>query len=294
MNDYRSQIVGGMETAILLWEACCVPSLLNGAGTWVDISKATEKRLDQIHYWGLRLFLQTGPGTPLASLLWDFGFLNMAIRIKIEKILLIFHIRSLKEDTLAYRIYKEQIIQNWPGLARETKQICKDLGIEDCNTTLLNKVQFKKLLLQSCHRTNEQNLRLLAKGKCERIGVEEYGRKEYVQNKNIASVRHHFKTKWGLQPFAGNFSNDKKRFSKSNWLCKCEESRENESHLMAGQCKVYGDLTEKYSDFTDDNNLVQFFTEVLDRRDRLDKEQLDKERLDKEKLGGGQRLNSGA
>ena len=46
MNDWRSQIVGGMETAILLWEACCVPSLLNGAGTWVDISKATEKRLD--------------------------------------------------------------------------------------------------------------------------------------------------------------------------------------------------------------------------------------------------------
>ena len=53
---------------------------------------------------------------------------------------------------------------------------------------------------------------------------------------------------------------------------------------MSGQCKVYGDLTEKYPDFTDDNSLVQFFTEVLDRRDRLDKEQLDKERLDKEQL----------
>ena len=53
---------------------------------------------------------------------------------------------------------------------------------------------------------------------------------------------------------------------------------------MAGQCKVYGALTEKYSDFTDDNNLVQFFTEVLDRRDRLDKEQLDKEKLGKKRL----------
>ena len=274
VNDWRSQIVGGMETAILLWEACCVPSLLNGAGTWVDISKATEKRLDQIQYWGLRLFLQVGPGTPLASLLWDFGFLNMSLRIKIEKILLIFHIRSLKEDTLAYRIYKEQIIQNWPGLARETKQICSDLGIEDCNSTSLNKVQFKKLLLQSCHRTNEESLRLLAKGKCERIGVEEYGRKEYIQKKNIVNVRQHFKTKWGLQPFAGNFSNDKKRFAKTNWLCKCKESREDETHIMSGQCKVYGDLTEKYPDFTNDNSLVSFFTEVLARRDVLDKEQL--------------------
>ena len=87
VNDWRSQIVGGMETAILLWEACCIPSLLNGAGTWVNISKATEKRLNQIQYWGLRLFLQVGPGTPHASLLWDFGFLEISLRIKIEKVL---------------------------------------------------------------------------------------------------------------------------------------------------------------------------------------------------------------
>ena len=84
--------------------------------------------------------------------------------------------------------------------------------------------------------------------------------------------------------FPGNFSHDKKRFAKSHWLCKCEESREDESHIMAGHCKVYGDLTEKYPDFTDNNSLVQFFTEVLYRRDRLDKEQLDKEQLDKEQL----------
>ena len=156
----------------------------------------------------------------------------------------------------------------------ETKQICKDLGIEDCNTTTLNKAQFKILLLEACHRSNEQSLRLLAQGKCERIGVEEYGRKEYFQKKNISNVRQHFKTKWGLQPFAGNFSNDKKRFAKTNWLCKCKESREDETHIMSGQCKVYGDLTEKYPDFTNDNSLVSFFTEVLARRDVLDKEQL--------------------
>ena len=29
VNDWRSKVVGGMETAILLWEACCIPSLLS-------------------------------------------------------------------------------------------------------------------------------------------------------------------------------------------------------------------------------------------------------------------------
>ena len=44
------------------------------------------------------------------------------------------------------------------------------------------------------------------------------------------------------------------------------------SHLLSGQCSVYGDLTHKYSDFTEDNSLVQFFNEVLARRDALQKE----------------------
>ena len=51
VNDWRSQAVGGMETAIILWEALCIPSLLNGAGTWTEISAATEKKLEQLQQW---------------------------------------------------------------------------------------------------------------------------------------------------------------------------------------------------------------------------------------------------
>ena len=40
VNDWRARQVGGMETALLLWESCCIPSLLHGAGTWVEISKS--------------------------------------------------------------------------------------------------------------------------------------------------------------------------------------------------------------------------------------------------------------
>ena len=31
-----------METALVLWEACAVPSLLHGSGTWVEMSFTTE------------------------------------------------------------------------------------------------------------------------------------------------------------------------------------------------------------------------------------------------------------
>ena len=115
-------------------------------------------------------------------------------------------------------------------------------------------------------------MRLLAIGKCERINSEEYGKKDYISSKDIQRVRQHYQTRFGLQNFAGNYSNDN-RFAKTSWLCRCLESRENESHLISGKCKVFGDLNERYGDLNNDDNLVLFFQEVLARRDILDKEE---------------------
>ena len=42
---------------------------------------------------------------------------------------------------------------------------------------------------------------------------------------------------------------------------------------MSGECKIYGDLALKYSDIADDNNPVNLFTEILARRDLLDKKE---------------------
>ena len=74
-----------------------------------DDKKHRKKQLNKIQFWGLRLFLQTGPGTPLVSLLWDTTVLKMGLRVKIEKIQLIFHIRSLKKEAIAKKMYMEQI-----------------------------------------------------------------------------------------------------------------------------------------------------------------------------------------
>ena len=115
------------------------------------------------------------------------------------------------------------------------------------------------------------NLREKAHGKCERINTETYGKKSYLHDKNIHQVRQLYRTRFGLQPFAGNYSKDK-RFAKTQWLCKCGEEREEEPHLLSGACKVYGDLTHKFSDLTNDNQLGQFFKEVLERRGLLDKD----------------------
>ena len=87
--------------------------------------------------------------------------------------------------------------------------------------------------------------------------------------------------KFGLQAFTGNYSHDR-RFEKTSWLCLCQQSREEESHLISGQCQVYGDIKDKYNDLTNDDQLVQFFSDVLARRETL------------ETLGGGDFTTAGA
>ena len=138
-----------------------------------------------------------------------------------------------------------------------------------------------KIFLEACHHKNEENLRGLAKGKCERISAEKYEKKDYILSKNIFTARQHYRARWGMQAFAGNYSHDK-RYAGSNWLCLCQESREEESHLMSGNCKVYGDLTLKYSDLTCDDNLADLFTEVLARREQLTKQTNKQQTINKE------------
>ena len=188
--------------------------------------------------------------------------------------ILVLHIRSLDEETLARKTYEEQKANNWPGLAKETRQICQSLSIEDVNITKLTKKKYRKLITKACHIENEKRLRKQAEGKvkCTKIENEKYGKKDYIKDKDIFAARQIYRTRFGMQPFAGNYSRDR-RFARTEWLCRCREAREDESHLMDGQCPVYQEIHEKYQTLDDDETLAQFFNEILSMRDKLDKKE---------------------
>ena len=281
VNDWRARAVGGMETALMLWKTCVIPSLLHGAGTWQEMSKQTVKQLNSIQNWFIRLMLQVGPGAPLPALLWETGLLDMELLVWIEKIMLILHIRNLETRAIARKIYEEQKEKNWPGLVAETEEICKELKIESVNTTTQSKKNYRKMVTEASHKLNEERLRKEAenKVKCQRIMKEPYGRKKYIDGKIIQNVREQFRTRVGLQAFAGNYSHDK-RFSKTQWMCRCESSIESEAHLIEGRCPVYGNIREKYEDLEkNDEDLIRLFNEILAMREALEEE----ERKEKEK-----------
>ena len=178
-------MVGGMESALTMWEACCIPTLLSGAGTWVDITPAAERRLEVLQSWFVRLILRVGPGCPTASLRWETGLLGMGLRVWVEKVMLIRHLRGLDTDALARRVYEEQKQNNLPGLAKETAKICHELKIPDCNEAniwQLSSKEYRKMVTERCRELDM--IRMMEEAgnmdKCAMIMKEPYGRKPYL------------------------------------------------------------------------------------------------------------------
>jgi hypothetical protein len=165
-------------------------------------------------------------------------------------------------------------LPEWPGLASEASKICQELHIEDVNTTSMGKAAYMKVIDKACQAEQRRRLLKLAEGrsKCNNIPTEEFEKREYISKTKIKEVRQWFMTRYSMQPFAGNFSHDK-RFAKSQWLCRCREAREEEQHLLSGACRVYGDIRAGYGDLREDKDLVAFFGEVLERREELEEEE---------------------
>ena len=78
--------------------------------------------------------------------------------------MLALHVRRLGEETLANKVYHEQKSNQWPGLIKETDEICRKLSLENVHDTISSKV-YRKKVLEACHKINEQRLRQLADGK---------------------------------------------------------------------------------------------------------------------------------
>ena len=223
------------------------------------MSGATEKKLNSLQQWYVRLVLQVGPGAKSASLLWDFGFLDMGLRIWVEKVMLMLHISRLGDGTLAGKVYKEQKLKKWPGLVKETEVICSELSVQSVHSTKLSAKVYRSKVVNACHRVNEQRLKNQADGKtkCAKITEEKYGKKNYISDSKIHNVREMYKGRYKMMPYAGNYQRDR-RFARTEWLCRCGESKEEEQHIMSGNCEVYGEIRSAYTNLNNDEQLVSF------------------------------------
>ena len=83
------------------------------------------------------------------------------------------------------RIWTEQKLNGWPGLADKCNNVVKELDIVDINNTELSKADFRKQKTGVCHQLNEKKLldSMREKRKFEKILAKGFGRKDYFNQK---------------------------------------------------------------------------------------------------------------
>ena len=268
VKDYRAQRVGGFGTALLLWESCALPSLLYNCSTWLGMGKKEEEALAECQFFFLRLVLGTGPGAPKHALRADLGAQNTSLQVWKQKILLIHHIRRLEDTALANMMYKEQVRNNWPGLAKEAENLCEKLNIEDVNTTSKSKTVYTKELKNACKRLEDHMMKSETIGmeKMRMIREENWGVKDYVKNGSLWSVQKTWEARAYMLHVAGNYSHSRK-YEATGWRCQAcvSQVREDQDHL--GQCQGYSDLRQGL-DLDRDDDMVEFFRLVMARREQ--------------------------
>ena len=87
IEEFTMQSMGGMMAAKTLLERALLPSLLHGAGNWIDMDRRTEDICDDLIYLFWRVMLKVPEGTPKISLISETGTLRTKWRVWQEKLL---------------------------------------------------------------------------------------------------------------------------------------------------------------------------------------------------------------
>ena len=105
IEDFRSEVCGGLTVGLDIWEMTVIPMLTNNAECWLGISVNTIQEMDKLQQMFYRCLMAVGSGCPIPALYWETGGIMMKYRITQKKLLFLPHVTTLPEDSLAKGSY---------------------------------------------------------------------------------------------------------------------------------------------------------------------------------------------
>ena len=277
IEDCRSWVCGGLKAGIDIWELAVLPKLLFNSGCWMDISKNTIQELEELQLKFYRCLFAVGSGCPIPSLYWETGGILIKNRILHSKLLLLHHVATLGEDTLAREIFEVQQELNLPGLHLECRNFLVKTGVTDIKN--FTSTQWKKFVKTEVLKANMVDILNQMRKPYKKIShsdhvQEEFQLQPYLETLSIPDARLKFKLKTGMTPTVRmNFPSDTD-FARKLWTCPgcsddkaeyatVEGMRDTQAHILS--CPGYEDLRED-KDLSSDKDLVGYFRLVMNRR----------------------------
>ena len=145
IEDFRLQAVGGTAGAIDVWEMVICSKLLANCGSWLGIGKPAFKLLNQLKDSYLRMDYSCPPTTPIPALHALAGVWEMKHKVALEKVCLVSDtLHRRQEQNYARELLAEELAQGWPGITREVKAICRQMGLPDATEKYLYRKEVKE------------------------------------------------------------------------------------------------------------------------------------------------------
>ena len=107
----------------------------------------------------IRSVLQTPCSTPKPALKFETGILPMKYRVYTRKLTFINSIKHAEDNSLAKEILMEQERLQLPGLAKEAKEICRDLNLPNIMKENIPELQWKREVKKACRDASESELK---------------------------------------------------------------------------------------------------------------------------------------
>ena len=210
----------------------------------------------------------------IGSLYWSTGTLLIMNRILLSKLLFVFHIANLPDNTLAKDFFLKQANnrEKYPSVVTEVLETLEKWNI---NLSCYSKYQYKRLIKSKVYDKNREELLQMIRGykkmNYDECSKEKFEMKDYFYSLNIKDSRMCFRMKNFLVPTVKlNFKNDKK-FKATKWLCDdCFSDGQNQGNLdsqdhIMNHCSANEDLREGLN-LQDNKDCVRFFQLVIQRR----------------------------
>jgi hypothetical protein len=134
--------------------------------------------------------------------------LGMKYRIWQRKCLLL-QIQRLEEGSVARMVVEDSDAKDWPGLAKEVREICKEIDLPDIiqKQNYVTKEMIKKAVFEAHYKSMKQDID--NSRKLEDVKHKEFrGVPEYFCDTNLKNARLKFKIRTKMvKPIPGNFQN---------------------------------------------------------------------------------------
>ena len=142
--------------------------------------------------------LRVPESCPRIALRAETRMIGMKHRVWQEKLLLLRRIKNKNRQSLSRKIFEEQRANNWPGLSREVRDICKEINLPDINDMDISEGEIKQAVFD--HHYGELVANISKSKKMMRHKEEDFKQvQSYMKGKSVENIRIAFRgVRWWM------------------------------------------------------------------------------------------------